>query len=395
MKAVLLAAGKSTRTWPLSASKPKCLLKVANKEIIRHNLQQLRGLVKEAIIVVGFGAEIVKKTVGSKYGDIRITYVNQSNQLGTGHALLQAEKLINDKFIVLMGDDIYAKEDIKRCLKYRYAVLGQNRPDLQNFGALVVRGSKLTAIVEKPARKIAAFANTACYVLDKEIFAYLKKVKNSKRGEVELTDAVSMLAKKEKVVVETVRKLWAPITFPWSLLEANEKLLKGIYSDIRGTVEKYVTIKGAVVLGRNSVIKSGAYIEGPVVIGEDCVIGPNCFVRGTTSIGNNCKVGNGVELKNSILMDGVRVDHLSYVGDSVLAERAHLGAGTVIANLKHDNAEVRSAVKGKIIGTGRRKLGAILGEHAQTGINTSIYPGRKIAPEKWTLPGEVVKKDIS
>jgi len=394
MQAVLLAGGKSTRTWPLTVHKPKTLLTVANKTILERNLQQLKGLVKEVVIVVGFEADQIKKFIGSSYNGIKITYVTQKKQLGTGHALLQAQKNLKERFIVLAGDDLYSKEDIQSCLKHKYSVLGKNVADLQHFGALVVRGDKLVDVVEKPTKKMAAFANAACYVLDTEIFTYLKKIKKSKREEYEVTDALRMLAKKEKIVVETVRKLWQPITFPWSLLEANEKLLSGIYSDIKGTVERYVTIKGAIVLGKNSIIKSGAYIEGPVVIGENCVIGPNCFIRGATSIGNNCRVGNGVEIKHSILMNGCRVDHLSYIGDSVLGERVHLGAGTMVANLRHDNDAVKSFVKGKLISSGRRKLGAILGDNVQTGINTTIYPGRKIWPDKWTHPAEIVRKDI-
>jgi bifunctional UDP-N-acetylglucosamine pyrophosphorylase/glucosamine-1-phosphate N-acetyltransferase len=394
MQAVLLAAGKSTRTLPLTVNRPKALLTVANKTIIEHNLQQLKDLVKEVIVVVGFGEEQIKKHIGSSYGDIKIKYVTQTKQLGTAHALLQAKNHVRGRFVVLMGDDLYSREDIQSCTEHRYSVLGKNVEDLQNFGALVVRGNKLINVVEKPSKKMAAFANAACYVLDNTIFNYLKKVKKSKRKEYEITDALKLLAKKEKVIVETVRKRWVPITFPWSLLEANESLLKGIYSDIKGTVEKYVTIKGPIVVGKNSIVKNGAYIEGPVVIGENCVIGPNCFIRGHTSIGNNCKVGNGVEIKNSILMDGCRVDHLSYVGDSVLGEKAHLGAGTMIANLRHDNEEVKSFVKGKLVSTGRRKLGAILGDNVQTGINTTIYPGRKIWADKWTHPAEVVRKDV-
>lgn len=93
-------------------------------------------------------------------------------------------------------------------------------------------------------------------------------------------------------------------------------------------------------------------------------------------------------------MDNSNVPHLSYVGDSVIGENSNLGAGTITANLKHDNKDVRSFVNGKIIDTGRRKLGTIIADDVHTGINTVIYPGRKIWPKVNTVPGEIVNKDI-
>jgi bifunctional UDP-N-acetylglucosamine pyrophosphorylase/glucosamine-1-phosphate N-acetyltransferase len=130
------------------------------------------------------------------------------------------------------------------------------------------------------------------------------------------------------------------------------------------------------------------------MIGENCTIGPNCFIRSCTTIGNDSKVGNAVEIKNSIIGDNTSIGHLSYVGDSVIGDYVNLGAGTITANLRHDDKNISSPVKGDMVDSGRRKLGAIIGDNVHTGINTSIYPGRKIWPEKTTLPGEIVSKDV-
>jgi NDP-sugar pyrophosphorylase family protein len=146
-------------------------------------------------------------------------------------------------------------------------------------------------------------------------------------------------------------------------------------------------------IGKGTLVKSGSYIEGPVMIGEECVIGPNCFVRGRTSIGNNCKVGNAVEVKNCVIGDSVSVGHLSYFGDSVLGCNINIGAGTISANLRHDNENIRMLVKDTVVNTERHKLGVVIGDGVHTGINTCIYPGRKIWPNKHTLPAEVVSKD--
>jgi bifunctional UDP-N-acetylglucosamine pyrophosphorylase/glucosamine-1-phosphate N-acetyltransferase len=100
-----------------------------------------------------------------------------------------------------------------------------------------------------------------------------------------------------------------------------------------------------------------------------------------------------VEVKNCVIGDNARIDHLTYLGDSVLGCNVHLGAGTVVANLRHDKDNIKMFVKDGIVDTERRKMGVVMGDGSQTGINTSIYPGRKIWPGKHTLPAEVVSKD--
>ena len=402
MKAVILAAGKSTRLHPLSVSRSKVMLTVANTTILEYNLQQLEQtkLIDEAVVVVGFCSEEIMTKLGSKFGKIKLEYAFQTEQLGTGHALLQAEKFLDEekKFLLIMGDDLYSSADIKKCLSHNSCVLAKKVANVSSFGKVISEKGALKSLVEKPDESGSGLANTACYALPSSIFQILHRLKKSSRGEYELTDALLELSRKEKVAVEEA-EFWQPITYPWSLLDANEAILKQREKQksqvsAAATVEKGVTLKGYVAVGRNTIIKSGAYIEGPVVIGEDCSIGPNCYIRGYTAIGNKCRINNGVEIKNSILMNHDYISHLSYCSDSVIGENVNFGAGTITANLRHDNGNVKSMVKGDLVETSRRKFGAIIGDNAKTGIHTSIYPGRKIWPGKTTVPGEIVKKDV-
>lgn len=393
LQAIILAAGKSTRSYPLTVNCPKALLKIANKTIIEHNLDALQGLVNEAIIVVGFKKELIMEKLGFKHDKIKITYVIQKKQLGTGHALLKAKDIIKERFIFMNGDDLYSRKDIKNCLKHKYCVLVQKVKDYEKWGIVTVKNNKVISIVEKPGKFVGDLANTQLFVLDKSIFKF--KLKKSKRGEYEVTDYITQLAKKQAVDYTIVQDYWLPVGYPWHVLEANEFMLKRLKrSDIKGKVEKGAVLKDLVIVGKGTVIRSGAYIEGPVMIGKNCKIGPNCYIRPCTTLADGCKVGNACEVKNSVCYENVSIGHLSYIGDSVIGESTNLGAGTIIANLKHDNANVKSMIQGKLIDTGRRKLGAIIGDHVHTGIHTSIYPGRNIWPNKTTLPGEIVKKDI-
>ncbi|MBI2142610.1 NTP transferase domain-containing protein [Candidatus Woesearchaeota archaeon] len=393
-QAIILAAGKSTRTWPLTISRPKALLEVANKTILEHNLEQLQGIIKDAVIITGFeGHQIVQRT-GYRNGDINITYTEQLQQLGTAHALKTAESKARQRFLVLMGDDIYSREDLQNCLKHERCLLAQTVEDVSQFGLVREKSGVLQQITEKASLSREGLANTGCYVFGREIFSAIKKLKRSERGEYELVDAVNALAANQKVAIVVARN-WQPITHPWSLLDANEKILRNMGdASVKGEVEKGATVKGAVSIGKGTVVKAGAYIEGPVIIGENCTIGPNCYIRASTAIGNNCYVGNATEIKNSIMMKGSHAGHLSYVGDSVLGENVNLGASTITANLRHDNSHVKSMVKEKLVDTGRRKLGAIIGDNSHTGIHTAIYPGRKMWPSTTTLPGEVIRKDV-
>jgi bifunctional UDP-N-acetylglucosamine pyrophosphorylase/glucosamine-1-phosphate N-acetyltransferase len=394
MQAVILCAGKSTRTYPLTAERPKPLLKVANKTILEHNLDALRGLVDEVILIVGFKKEMIEdfaEKIKNRL-DFKITLVEQKEQLGTGHALLAAEPCIKGRFIVLMGDNIYSSADIKNCLESGLGMLVTNTKTPEIFGTIKKgKNGFLEKIYEKTDRPPSNLANTGLYVLDRKVFGF--KTEKTVRGEIELTDMVNELAKTEKIAVVLAEGCWLPIGYPWEILDANEYLLKKIKMKINGLVEKNATIKGQVVIGKNTVVKNGSYIEGPVIIGENCEIGPNCYIRAYTSIGDNCKIGNAVEIKNSVVMDSTKIGHLSYFGDSVIGFSINIGAGTITSNLRHDCKSVRSVVKGKLMDTERKKFGAVIGDRVHTGINTLIYPGRKIWPGLNTLPGEIVKED--
>jgi bifunctional UDP-N-acetylglucosamine pyrophosphorylase/glucosamine-1-phosphate N-acetyltransferase len=391
MKAVILCAGKATRTYPLTIDRPKPLIRVANRTLLEWHLEQLQGLVDEAILVVGFGKAMIKNLIGKKYGRLKVTYVEQKEPLGTGHALLQAEKAAGEQFLVMMGDTLYRRNDIGRCAK-RFSLLCMKAENPSVFGVVEKKGSSLVRISEKPERPSTNLVNCALYHLGKDVFTLLKRLQKSERGETELTDAVTSFARDNAVRVIETRQCFM-ITYPWDLLPLNEFLLAGVKRSVKGRAEKNVTLKGRISVGKGTLLRAGTYIEGPVVIGENCDIGPNCYIRKATSIGDDCRIGNSVEIKNSIIMDGTSIGHHSYAGDSIIDENVNFGAGTKIANLRHDNANVKSMVKGLLLDTRRRKFGSVIGRNVHLGINTSIYPGRKLWPNTSTLPGEIVKYD--
>ncbi len=185
------------------------------------------------------------------------------------------------------------------------------------------------------------------------------------------------------------------IVHTWDLLHASEMLISRMKDHtLKGMIHPMAIIDGVVDIGRGTRILPGVFIEGQVIIGSNCKIGPNCYIRGNTSIGDHCHIGQSVEIKNSIILSDTNIGHLSYVGDSIIGEKVNLGAGTVTSNLRHDGKNHRTFVDGELVDTGRRKFGTIIGDGVHTGINTSIYPGRKLFPGTTTRPGEIVKHDL-
>ena len=396
MKAIILAAGKSTRTYPLTLTRPKPLLPIANKPILVHQLEALKGLVDEVIVVVGYLHEMIEEYFGNGFGNIGLTYVEQKEQKGTGHAVLQCAGRLDEPFLVLNGDDLYEPGDLAALAASPQGVLAHMMEDPRNFGVFEVdKDMRVIGVEEKPEALEPRLANNGAYKLLPEVFAILEGVEPSARGEIELTSALQVLADGGDFFAVERKGYWFPIGYPWDLLEANAALIRLVPDKLEGEVSPAAHLSGGpIFVGKGSVVRPGAVIEGPVVIGEGCVIGPNCWIRPETAIGDNCRVGQGVELKGTILFEGARVPHLSYVGDSVIGANANIACGTITANVRHDNANHRSRVNGEMVDTGRRKLGAIVGDNVHTGINTSLYPGRKLWPGTSTRPGQAVDRDI-
>ncbi len=396
MIVIIMAAGKSTRTHPLTMTRPKPLLKVANRTILEHQLDALHGIASEVVLVVGYRAEQIQKAFGDRYKDLPIRYVTQTEQRGTGHALLQCADVAQAPFMAVNGDDIFSAADLKALAETEQGALAKEVADPSLYG-VYERGAdgRAAGLTEKPENPVSALANMGAYRFTPEVFGVLREVTPSPRGEIEITSAIEVLINKGRFDIIEAHGFWLPIGYPWHLLEANEFLLNdALRPAIEGEVSPAAHVNGAVVIGRGSTVRPGAVIDGPAIIGRNCTIGPNCWIRPGTSIGDNCKAGQAVEIKNSILMDGAAVPHLSYVGDSVLGENVNLGCGTVTANFRHDGKNMTTLVKGVKVETGRRKLGAFLGDGVHTGVNTSIYPGRKLWPHVCTTPGQVVTHDI-
>ena len=236
----------------------------------------------------------------------------------------------------------------------------------------------MTGLEEKPAEPKSNLVNTGLYVFDEGIFDALKNVQLSPRSEYELTDAIKMLIERGEKIREHKVRTWIPLSYPWNILDANRHLL-----DTYGTA-----------ISKNATIKPGAVIEEPVAIGEGSVIGPNCFIRRYSSIGKNCKVGQAVEIKNSIIMDNSYVSHLTYAGETIVGRNCNVGGGTIFANLRLDEKNVKMEINGLRADSGKRKLGAIIGDNVKFGTRVTVMPGKRIWPNLLIPACHTVDEDV-
>jgi UDP-N-acetylglucosamine diphosphorylase / glucose-1-phosphate thymidylyltransferase / UDP-N-acetylgalactosamine diphosphorylase / glucosamine-1-phosphate N-acetyltransferase / galactosamine-1-phosphate N-acetyltransferase len=389
MDCVVLAAGEGKRMRPLTTKRPKVMLPLANRPMMEHLVLAAREAgITNFIFVVGYGEREIRRYFGDGAGwGVTISYAPQRQQMGTADALKSVRDFVSGRFLTLNGDMIVTSHDLAnlaRCSSPCMSISSTDHPS--DYGVVTVKDRKVVSLEEKTKNPKSNMINAGAYLFDTSIFDLVDQVRPSSRGELELTDALGVLISEENLSAYQLSS-WMDVGHPWDMLDANTTLLGTAVSDSKGIVEDGVSISGSVLIGEGTVIKSGTYIEGNCIIGKDCRIGPHAYIRGSTSVGDNCHIGHCTELKNSIIMNGTKIPHFNYVGDSVIGSGCNFGAGTKVANLRHDHANV------KVCGsdTRRKKFGAVIGDNVQFGINCSINVGTVIGSNTSFAPGSYIE----
>jgi UDP-N-acetylglucosamine diphosphorylase/glucosamine-1-phosphate N-acetyltransferase len=401
MKALVLAAGEGTRLRPLTSNIPKPLLLVAGKPFLSHIFDALKAAdVTEISLLVGWKANRIRE----HYGDgsacgLKITYLEQKDRQGTADAVGHGEAAMDEPFFCVNGDVVISEADVL-AMRERFERTGSTimgAVTVENpsaFGVIEEKEEKLVRILEKPKLPPSDLINAGIFVFRPDIFDQIRRTEKSVRGEYEITDTLTMMSKTEDVLIHRLRTEWIDVGRPWDLLKANEIFMARLQGRVEGEVEAGATMKGEVVVEPGALVRSGSYIIGPVYISKGCEVGPNCYLRPGVCLGPNVRVGAAVEVKNSIVMAGSHIPHHNYLGDSIIGERCNLGAGTKVANLRFDDKSVRVSFGGKMIDSGRRKLGVIMGDNVKTGINCMIDAGTIIWENALVGPGALVKGNI-
>lgn len=184
-----------------------------------------------------------------------------------------------------------------------------------------------------------------------------------------------------------LEKLFNSAIYPWEMLPKIKDYIKEL---LENGIEGFTEYSKGVLIGENVNIHPSVVIEAPAIIGSGTEIRPNAYLRGNVITGKGCVIGNSSEVKNSLLLDGVQIPHYNYVGDSVLGNKAHMGAGSICSNLKSDKKEIIIHARSPIA-TGLRKIGGILADGADIGCGSVINPGTVIGKNSRVYPLTAVR----
>jgi glucose-1-phosphate thymidylyltransferase len=387
-KAVILAAGEGKRLRPFTETMPKVMLPVANKPLLEYVFDATRKSgIDEIVVVVGYKKEVIMEYF-KDYKDVKITYVTQDRQLGTAHALLQAKKHIKDSFIVLAGDNIIDPGSIAKLLKDQseYSLLIKEHPHPSKYGVVFVENRSIRRIVEKPKEDVGKYISTGIYKLPRSVFTDIEQC--TSEGAHALSSVIQSLVDKGKNINTVLAKSWMDIVYPWDLISVNEVMIQGTAASTSGVIEKGVTLKGPVSVGKDTKIYSGCYIVGPVVIGDSCEIGPHACIFPSTSIGNNTVVHPFSEIRSSVIMDDVHIASNSHISHSVIGKGCIIGDSfstiTGKTMIEVDNEFKRLETP----------IGAMVGEDCIIESHVVVDPGKIIGRKCKISPMKHIIKNI-
>jgi UDP-N-acetylglucosamine diphosphorylase/glucosamine-1-phosphate N-acetyltransferase len=392
LQTIILAGGEGKRVFPLAVNRPKPMFKLLGKPLIHHVIDTLKeaGL-KDYVIVVGHKGEQIKDYLkdGSKLG-VNIEYTVQKESLGMANALETAEELAEDNFFVVNADDIFEASLIKQIIRKfnegNAEIVISCKPvkETWKFGIIRVEDEKVTDFVEKPpkGKEPSNLAVVGVYILTKRIFDYCKKIPVSDH---QYEDAILQFIKDRNVVKSvSYDGFFAGYKYPWDLFTINKQLMDGQVKketiEDGAEISERATVEGRVWIGRGTKVFEGACIRGPCYIGENSIVGGNSLVRQYSSLGRGCVVGFSTEIKHSLIGDDCWF-HMNYIGDSIIASNCLFGAGTITANFRFDEKNIKVRIGNKKIDSGTNKLGAIIGDNCKTGTNACLEPGVKIGPQ--------------
>ncbi|MDG2394761.1 bifunctional UDP-N-acetylglucosamine diphosphorylase/glucosamine-1-phosphate N-acetyltransferase GlmU [Candidatus Thioglobus sp.] len=419
--AIILAAGKGTR---MNSTKPKVLQTLSNNTLLGHVLVQAKHISQKVHIVYGFGGDQVKQAIN----DESINWVEQAEQLGTGHAVSQATPYIEDDSIslILYGDvPLIQLETLSQLINAAnstgVALLSVVLDNPTGYGRIIRHNDVIQAIVEQkdamPEQLEVCEVNTGIMAVNTQLLKkYLSNLdSNNAQGELYLTDIIESAVNDGKVIASVVttdafevagvndKVQLAELERIFQQQQANQYMQQGLTLkdparfDCRGSlsfgkdceIDINTLIEGKVSLGNNTsiapncsiknakigdnvTILANSVIEG-AVINNGASIGPFARIRPQADIGENAKIGNFVEVKKSIIGKGSKVSHLSYVGDTIMGSDVNVGAGAITCNYDGVNKHQTIIGDNAFIGSDSQLVAPVtIGKNATIGAGSTI-----------------------
>lgn len=392
LKAVILAAGEGVRCRPLTLTRSKVMLPIANKPTIGYVVQALHdsGII-DIVMVVGYAKERIMNHFGNGNDfDVHIEYAEQKQQLGTAHAIKQVEDRVEDEFLVLNGDNLVSAEtiaDITTKHTNGISILTTARKDTAGYALVVEKNGRAERIVEGVTLEDVHNINTGIYILNPVIFDAIEETLQPDAGEFGITDSLQrMIDAGYEVHAYRTDHTWMDVVHSWNLLDVNARVLEDVYESVHGTVDG--TIRGHAVVGSGSIIRDGSHIMGPAVIGRDCEIGHDVVIAPSTSIGDNVTIEPFTYIRNSVIFDNV------YIGSHSTIKNSIIGENNIIDSHFITESGRNLAIELDRILYRADELGAVLGDDSMIGCNVSTTAGTLIGTGCRIGTGAVIRKQI-
>ncbi|MBI4123027.1 MAG: NTP transferase domain-containing protein [Parcubacteria group bacterium] len=403
MQAVIIAAGESSRFWPLNQGH-KSQVKLLGKPIIAWTI---KGLAENNItdIIVVHGAE---STIPAELGDGKdlgctIFYVPQERPLGTGNALWQARDLVRGPFLVVWPSKVNTKTMVEAMLLKQQqegadmVMVGTETATPWDYGVARLEANQVREIVENPARgkEPSNIRTVGAYFFKQDFFSYYAGL--SHHHEADFIDAINWYLKEKTGSLVMLKGDVPALKYPWELFSVLDALFASSYFQPgvapSARIGANVVMAGQVYVRENAVIKANCVIEGPAYIGPGCEIGYNNVLRGPVNLEQNIKTGAFCEIKHSIFQEGTHT-HSGYFGNSIIGSNCRFGAGFVSANKRIDRGTVLCEVKGKRLDTRLQNLGFVAGSEARFGIHAGTMPGILVGSRAVVGPNTHVMENV-
>ncbi len=394
MKAVILAAGEGVRCRPLTLTRSKVMLPVANKPTVEYVVQALHDSgIRDVIMVVGYEKERVMNYFGNGMEfDVNIEYAEQNQQLGTAHTIKQVKDLVEGEFLVLNGDNLVSEETITDLTEKHtegVSILTATRADATGYALVEESGGKVLKIIEGLTLKNVHNVNTGIYIFGQDIFDAIEETLESDLGEFGITDSIQrMVDSGYEVHAYRTDHTWMDVIHSWNLLGVNARILEDISESVHETAEVDGKLKGRVVVGSGSIIGEGSYIKGPVIIGRDCEIGPNVVIAPSTSIGDNVTIESFTYIRNSVILDNTYIGSGSTIKNSIIGENNLIESHFITESGKNLMIELEGLLNHA------DELGTVLGDGNRVGCNVSTAAGILVGTECRIETGTVIRKQI-
>jgi len=333
MKGIVLNGGHGTRLKPLTFSKPKSLIPIANIPISEYCFNSLKKAgITEIASVVGSNTKEVEKYYGNgeKFG-LKINHIYQDEPKGISHAIGLCKDFVKgEKFVVFLGDNILLKNisdyvvDFNKSDDAAKILLCEVQNPVQFGIADIDKNGRIKKIIEKPKKPPTNLAVIGVYFLTPSIFDIIQKLKPSWRNELEITDALQMLLESgQKISYDVITSYWKDTGTFNDILETNKAILSDISSYLDEEKIKDMKIEGNIMIGNHTQIEKDVKIEGPVIIGKNCLISNNVNIGPNTSIGNNVKLKN-CTIKNSIIMENCEINYNTEFKNSIISSNSQI-----------------------------------------------------------------------